>query len=38
MADKPNVVFFIAADVSQDDFGCYGHPYIHTPNVDALAV
>ena len=37
-ADKPNVVFFIADDVSQDDFGCYGHPVIQTPNVDALAV
>ncbi len=37
MADKPNVVFFIADDVSQEDFGCYGHPVIQTPNVDALA-
>ena len=35
--DQPNVVFFIADDVSQDDFGCYGHPTIQTPNVDALA-
>ena len=34
---KPNIVFFIADDVSQDDFGCYGHPIIKTPNVDALA-
>ena len=37
LADKPNVVFFIADDVSQEDFGCYGHPVIQTPNVDALA-
>jgi arylsulfatase len=37
LAEKPNVVFFIADDVSQDDFGCYGHPVIQTPNVDALA-
>ena len=36
-ADKPNVVFFIAADVSQGDFRCYGHPVIWTPNLDALA-
>ena len=37
LANKPNVVFFIADDVSQDDFGCYGHPIIQTPNVDSLA-
>jgi arylsulfatase len=37
LAEKPNIVFFIADDVSQDDFGCYGHPIIKTPNVDALA-
>ena len=34
---KPNVVFFIADDVSQDDFGCYGHPVIKTPHIDSLA-
>lgn len=36
-ASQPNIVFFIADDVSQDDFGCYGHPTIKTPHVDALA-
>ncbi len=36
-ASPPNFVFFIADDVSQDDFGCYGHPTIKTPHVDALA-
>jgi arylsulfatase len=36
-AEKPNIVFFIADDVSQEDFGCYGHPTIKTPNTDALA-
>ncbi|MEM7396825.1 MAG: sulfatase, partial [Verrucomicrobiota bacterium] len=36
-ADQPNMVFFIADDVSQEDFGCYGHPSLKTPNVDALA-
>ena len=36
-AEKVNFVFFIADDVSQDDFGCYGHPTIKTPSVDALA-
>ena len=34
---KPNIVFFIADDVSQDDFGCYGHPVIKTPHIDSLA-
>ena len=34
---KPNIVFFIADDVSQDDFGCYGHPVIKTPHIDLLA-
>ncbi|MEJ6571475.1 MAG: sulfatase [Akkermansiaceae bacterium] len=36
-ADKPNIVFFIADDVSQEDMGCYGHPVIKTPNIDAMA-
>ena len=36
-ASKPNIVFFIADDVSQEDFGCYGHPTIKTPHIDALA-
>lgn len=36
-AEKPNIIFFIADDVSQEDFGCYGHPTIKTPNTDALA-
>ncbi|MCU0857204.1 MAG: sulfatase-like hydrolase/transferase, partial [Pontiellaceae bacterium] len=36
-AEKPNIVFFIADDVSQEDFGCYGHPVIKTPCIDALA-
>ena len=36
-AERPNIVFFIADDVSQEDFGCYGHPSIKTPHTDALA-
>ena len=31
------MVFFIADDVSQDDFGCYGHPVIKTPHIDSLS-
>ncbi len=34
---KPNIVFFISDDMSQDDFGCYGNPIIQTANIDALA-
>jgi N-sulfoglucosamine sulfohydrolase len=34
---RPNFIFFIADDISQDDFGCYGHPIIKTPHIDALA-
>jgi N-sulfoglucosamine sulfohydrolase len=36
-ATKPNIIFFIADDVSQEDFGCYGHPTLKTPNTDTLA-
>jgi len=34
---QPNIVFFLADDVSQEDIGCYGHPTIKTPNTDSLA-
>lgn len=37
VVDRPNFVFFIADDVSQADFGCYGHPTMQTPQIDALA-
>lgn len=36
-ASRPNVVLFIADDVSDEDVGCYGHPTIKTPNIDKLA-
>ncbi len=35
--ERPNFVFMIADDVSWNDFGCYGNPYIRTPNIDKLA-
>lgn len=34
---RPNFVFFIADDISQEDLGCYGHPVIKTPRIDELA-
>ena len=35
--ELPNVILFIADDVSWDDFGCYGNPDVQTPHIDALA-
>lgn len=35
--EKPNILIFIADDVSYSDFGCYGHPVIRTPRIDELA-
>ena len=35
-AEQYNVVFIVVDDL-QPMLGCYGHPEIHTPNIDALA-
>jgi len=34
---KPNIIFFIADDWSQEDLGCYGNPSIQTPEINQLA-
>lgn len=34
---RPNVLFLICDDLNCD-IGCYGHPLVKTPNIDALAV
>jgi len=36
-ADRPNVILFIADDVSWDDLGCTGNPTARTPHIDRLA-
>ena len=33
----PNLLLILADDLAWSDLGCYGHPWHHTPNLDALA-
>jgi arylsulfatase A len=35
--DRPNVVMVFTDDQGYGDLGCFGSPYIRTPNVDRLA-
>ena len=35
---QPNIIVFIADDVSWDDIGCYGNNDVVTPNIDNLAI
>jgi len=34
---RPNVVVIFADDMGYGDLGCYGHPTIRTPHIDAIA-
>ena len=33
---KPNILYLMSDDM-RPQLGCYGHEYMHTPNLDALA-
>ena len=35
--ERPNILFILSDDHSVPYLGCYGHPDLKTPNIDALA-
>lgn len=37
MSKRPNFVMIVSDQQRADWLGCYGHPVINTPNIDALA-
>lgn len=34
---KPNIIYIMCDDMGYGDLGCYGQPYISTPNIDRMA-
>jgi len=37
MADRPNILMFMPDQLRADCVGCFGNPFVQTPNIDALA-
>ena len=37
MGQVRNVLFIMCDQLRADHLSCYGHPHLHTPNIDALA-
>ncbi len=37
MPTVKNILFIMADQLRADYLSCYGHPSLHTPNIDALA-
>lgn len=35
--EKPNFIIIFMDDLGYGDLSCYGHPTIHTPNLDQMA-
>lgn len=35
--NKPNIIYIMCDDMGYGDLGCYGQPYISTPNIDRMA-
>lgn len=35
--NRPNFLVFVADQLRYDHLGCAGHPFVQTPNIDALA-
>ncbi len=37
MSDRPNILYIMCDELRWCDVGCYGHPTVRTPHLDALA-